>query len=424
MARANSTPSAENQSITSPSPSDAQDGPPVRRLVVLASLPGLRNSKGDWLLSVKFVNGMKMYAQNWPGPVVVGLQAGHEPTGDLDNRYWSPAELPFELQMIDFSELAKAGGELLPQSTVIVTINHLLYGLGQRCLEQGAILVANTELTLRTQLQIAQSVHGWGARFFKTSLWLLLNHRRAQLEIRTAKGLQCNGTPTYNAFARLNQSPLLYFDNRVTSELYATDADIEARFESLSRRQSLRLLFSGRLHTIKGVHHLVPLARLLRDRGMRFELWIAGDGPLRSSLEVQIAEHALQDQVRLLGTLDFYDGLIPLLRREIDLFVCPHLQGDPSCTYLETLSGGVPIVGYDNQAWRGVQQLSSAGRVCTLGEPAALASEIEALSNDHDELKLLAQRALAFSMKHEFEAEFERRVTHLLQLAASADHRS
>lgn len=177
---------------------------PAWRLVVLSSLPGIRSAEGHWLLPAKFVNGMKQYVERWNGTVVVGLQAGHEPSGDLDNRQWNPSELPFEVRIVDFRELAGNGGPLLRRSILLVTPNHLLYGLGQRCREQGGLLVANTELTLTTQLQIARSVHGWGLSLLKTRLWLLLNHRRALAEIRSAQGLQCNGTPTFEALSLIH----------------------------------------------------------------------------------------------------------------------------------------------------------------------------------------------------------------------------
>ncbi|HEX5739618.1 MAG TPA: hypothetical protein VFY22_14000, partial [Hydrogenophaga sp.] len=232
----------------------------ARRLLILSSLPASQNTEGQWLLPAKFVTGLKAYAQRWPGQVVVGLQRSAKTGADLDNRFWSPAELPFEVQIVRFSEVASVGSPLLDGAVVLVMLNHQLHGLGQRCKEQGAIFVANTELTLATQLQIARSGLGWGPRLIKTWFWLARNHRRALQEIRDAKGLQCNGTPTFDAFARHNPSPLLYFDNRTTSDLCATASDLEARFDSLTQRRRLRLLFSGRLHPIKGVHHLIPLA--------------------------------------------------------------------------------------------------------------------------------------------------------------------
>lgn len=395
--------------------------PSVRRLLILAPLPAVRNAEGQWLLPAKFVSGLKAYAKHWTGAVVVGLQRGSEFTADLDNRFWSPGVLPFELHVVSFPELAARGGPLLEGSVVLLTLNHTLYGLALRCREQGAILVANTELSLSSQFQIARATHGWGLQLIKAGVWLALNHRGAVKEIRLAKGLQCNGTPTFDAFARYNPSSLLYFDNRATSDLCANSADLEVRFEALSKRQRLRLLFSGRLHPIKGVHHLVPMARSLRALGIPFELWIAGDGPLRASLQAQVVEQGLDEQVRLLGTLDFERELMPMLRLEIDLFICPHLQGDPSCTYLETLCAGVPIVGYANEAWRGVHRLSSAGRLCASAQPKAMATEVAALSNDFAALRQLAHHALSFGRQHVFGAEFDRRIAHLQRLCASAE---
>ena len=396
-------------------------GPSARRLLILASLPALRNADGQWMLPAKFVSGLAAYARHWPGPVEVGLQAGSQPSADLDNRFWAPGELPFTVHTVSFPELAKRGSPLLDGAVVMASLNHTLYGLGQRCRERGAVFVVNTELSLLTQLQIAKVIHGWGVRLLMSGAWLLLNHRRAVREIRVAHGLQCNGTPTFDRFARHNASPLLYFDNRTTSDRCASAADLAERFESLSRRGRMRLMFSGRLHPIKGVQSLIPMASRLRAQGTPFELWIAGDGPLRETLQSQIVEQGLQEQVRLLGTLDFEQDLQPMLRREIDLFVCPHLQGDPSCTYLETLCAGVPIVGYPNEAWRGLHRLSSAGRLCASATPQAMASEVAALAGNVAELRQLAERALAFALQHVFEVEFPKRIDHLKRLCALED---
>ncbi|MBA4265545.1 MAG: glycosyl transferase group 1, partial [Comamonadaceae bacterium] len=224
--------------------------------------------------------------------------------------------------------------------------------------------------------------------------------------------------PTFDAYAQRNPDALLYFDNRTTADMLASAQDMDTRFERLEQRGGrLHLLFSGRLHPIKGAHHLVPMADHLRQLGVDFELSIAGDGPLRGDIEAQILTHGLQDQVRCLGTLQFADELMPLLRREIDLFICPHLQGDPSCTYLETLSGAVPIVGYDNEAWRGLHQRSGAGALCPQRDPASLASVVATLAPDISGLRKLAHQAVDFAREHLFEIEFDRRIVHLQRIA-------
>jgi colanic acid/amylovoran biosynthesis glycosyltransferase len=62
-----------------------------------------------------------------------------------------------------------------------------------------------------------------------------------------------------------------------------------------------RLICVGRLCEQKGQLLLIDAARLLSQRGTRFELVLAGDGNLRGELEALIARDALQDIVRITG---------------------------------------------------------------------------------------------------------------------------
>lgn len=389
-----------------------------RTLLVLAALPAVVRADGHWMLPTKLVSGMRLYAERWPGRVVLGLPGGDTLSDALDNAPWDPAMLPFGLLRLSFADLAARGHPILDNATVLAMLHHDLHGLAQLCRQQNARLVVNTELTLNTQLQIARASQPLGPGLLKAVVWLLLNHRRALREIGLAHGLQCNGTPTFDAFAHRNPHPLLYLDNRTTRDMLATPQHQADRARRIAERGRLRLLFSGRLHPIKGAHHLLPMAEHLRRMGVDFELVIAGDGPLRPELERQIQQRGLHPQVQCLGALDFATELMPLLRETVDLFVCPHLQGDPSCTYLETLSGGVPIAGYPNEAWQGLQRRSQAGVVCRGSQPQALAEAVAALLSTPDRLTDLSTRALAFAASHLFETEFDARISHLQRVSA------
>jgi len=406
-----------------PVPSGTSEPQPGnRRLLILVAIPAIQRADGHWLLPTKLVTGMQAYAAYWSGPVILGLPPGNQPSAELDNAYWAPDTLPFQIQELSFRALAERGHPVLDNTLAMAMLHHELHGLARRCREAGSLFVVGTELTLRTQMQMARSTHGLGPTLARQLIWLLLNHRLALRDVAEAHGLQCNGTPTFDAYAHRNPNALLYFDNRTTADMLASTQDTEARFERLARRGRPHLFFSGRLHPIKGAHHLVPVADHLRRLGMDFELSIAGDGPLRGDIEAQIRAYGLQDQVRCLGTLRFADELMPLLRREIDLFICPHLQGDPSCTYLETLSGAVPIVGYDNEAWQGLYQRSGAGALCVRREPASLAAVVSTLAQDVTALRRLAQKAVDFAREHLFEMEFNRRIAHLKQVASQGEN--
>ena len=62
-----------------------------------------------------------------------------------------------------------------------------------------------------------------------------------------------------------------------------------------------RIVCVGRLSDAKGQLLLIEAAKLLSDRGLKFELVLAGDGELRPDIEALIARHRLQDRIRLTG---------------------------------------------------------------------------------------------------------------------------
>jgi glycosyltransferase involved in cell wall biosynthesis len=110
---------------------------------------------------------------------------------------------------------------------------------------------------------------------------------------------------------------------------------------------------------------------------------------------------------------------MPTVRDAVDLFVCCHRQGDPSCTYLETLACGVPIVGYGNEAFEGLMRHCPAGESVPMNDWTAMASVIEKLARDPRRFAKMARIGLAFAREHTFEHEFKRRIEHMAQLLTS-----
>jgi hypothetical protein len=90
---------------------------------------------------------------------------------------------------------------------------------------------------------------------------------------------------------------------------------------------------------------------------------------MEPEMRAQVAKRSLENLIQFKGPLDFERELIPFIRENVDLFVCCHRQGDPSCTYLETMSCGVPIAGYDNEAFAGLVKTSAAGWFTPMDRP-------------------------------------------------------
>src|SRR5262249_49775617 len=159
----------------------------------------------------------------------------------------------------------------------------------------------------------------------------------------------------------------------------------------------LRLVFSGRLTAMKGAQYLIPIAANLKRRGIDFQLSICGDGDLGPSMRAMVQQLDLGQSVEFTGTLDFATQLVPFVRDTCDLFICPHFQGDPSCTYLETMGLGVPIAGYANEAWERLAADSHGGWATPLEKPDLLAEKIAQVASDRASLHSAATAALDFA---------------------------
>jgi glycosyltransferase involved in cell wall biosynthesis len=169
---------------------------------------------------------------------------------------------------------------------------------------------------------------------------------------------------------------------------------------------------------MKGADHLPLVARELKYLGIPFTMDICGGGEMEPAIQRDIQRFGLASQVRMRGTLDFENELLPFISEGIDLFVCCHRQGDPSCTYLETYSCGVPIVGYANEAFSGLvvaSEVGGAGWVTPMDDPVALARKIAELSANRKEIDTASNTALAFATQHTFENTMSKRVQHLIE---------
>jgi glycosyltransferase involved in cell wall biosynthesis len=174
--------------------------------------------------------------------------------------------------------------------------------------------------------------------------------------------------------------PLL-FDLRDFADLPGPGPAL-ARFPQINTTAP-RLLFLSRIHYKKGVDRLLRAAAILRDRGVAFQLLIAGTGdePYTSQM------HALRDQLTLqrhAEFLGFVSGIEKVsLYQASTAFVLPTSQENFGFVYFEALACGRPVVttkGTDT--WPEIE--SSGGGVIASGEPEPFADAIAGLLAEGD----------------------------------------
>jgi colanic acid/amylovoran biosynthesis glycosyltransferase len=286
------------------------------------------------------------------------------------------------------------------------------YGSGIRMARQAGIpYIMVIEYDLRTQITIATSEIGNPLRRIARALRNVLRYTAKDIpDMRHALALHCNGYPIFDETRRFNVNRLLYLDSRMSEDTVIPEDELEQRFSRLGQRP-LRLLFSGRYEPMKGSVDAVRVAVECIRRGLDIEMHCYGQGSLKSEMQTAASAALAPDRIFIHDAIP-YPELVKE-SRNFDIFICCHIQSDPSCTYLESFGSGLPVVGYGNLMWQRLSRESGVGYSSEVGDISAVASSIEALNDNHDELARMSRRARSFAIAHTSEKEFALRTTAL-----------
>ena len=391
---------------------DNIEGP--NELILLPSLSAYRGPRGGLVLTRKYMEGAAQYARNWPGPVTSLVRLDPQPTTDMDHQEYLPGEdeTGLELRPEVGPELAQ---RLSSAAQVVGFLSRDDAPMLELCQSIGLPMVFVSEYSPRTERQILASEQLHPLRRLRRHVWLWRSERIRRSMLRRAAGLQCSGTPTFENYKGLCADTHLFFDNRVRAAEVISDAAMQAKLTRLQAGEPLRLVFGGRFVPMKGVMELPRVASELRRMNVPFIFDICGSGPQEAELRASIQANGLQDVMILRGVLDFQTGWVPFLRDTSDIFVCCHTQGDPSCTYPEVMSCGVPIAGYANDAFRGIVETSGSGWQVPIFDAPALARRIAELHRDRAQIAEAALRARDFARQHVFETTFAARTAHFIR---------
>jgi colanic acid/amylovoran biosynthesis glycosyltransferase len=152
-----------------------------------------------------------------------------------------------------------------------------------------------------------------------------------------------------------------------------------------------RIIAVGRLIEKKGWSYLVEACALLRDKGMKFDCRIVGDGPDQETLERLIQERSLGESVQLVGPQS--QSQIIDLFGESSLFVLPAIHdrnGDSDnlpTVLIEALASSLPAVATDVAGIPEIVQHGTNGFLVPEKDSIALASAIASMSGDLTKLR-------------------------------------
>ncbi|WP_229229817.1 glycosyltransferase [Sinomonas cyclohexanicum] len=348
-------------------------------------------------LDDKTVAGLEEYARSWPGRILVVATVLPGP------------QLPREEHREYFDVIATRNAAVTIRNLKPAAVLALHRGDSSAILNTGVPVVLTSEYPMSVRL--AQQLIR--AQTSADRVRIMAGSARQELHFRTsarnAAGLQCNGFPSWKAYASLNRSPIFFHDHRIRTK----DIPAALATEPWDGSRPLRIAFSGRLTAIKGPQFALQMARELDRKKAPVELYFTGDGDLRQELEKSAPENT-----HFIGMLDFEREWKPFFRNHVDIAILPHPQGDPSCTYFEALGCGAPILGFANSTLTPLIERSDAGWT-TRSNGQALANKVFSLLENPEQIAAARSSGINYIAGQTFENVAHQRMRHVLECIAT-----
>lgn len=369
----------------------------VNRLVVL--IPDAVGHDGTFVsVNTKTLDGVLAYRERWPGEVVLAARTGAW-RSDAMQSVVRRADVPFDMELYDDIGLLQSR-----QGSTVTLAMHLVDN-AQLLKYDARRVVFYGEFPLSERI-IAARLRSRGVATLRAELGWRRRGNLLRRMVRESGGFQANGYPAWNEYAALSPDSILYFDTRVRSDHVRDRAN-----EKEASSRELRLAFSGRHILEKGPAFAVEATLEVLDAGHNVTLDIFGTGEQTGMLKS--AARRAGDQIRFFGAIPFDPDWTEHVRSQVDLMVLPHVQGDPSGTYLEAAALKVPVIGFDNSALSELVERHGIGWTVPIGDAGALAAKIGSLIGAHEELGAAGVAGRQMMNSRTMEQEFLRRVQHL-----------
>lgn len=203
----------------------------------------------------------------------------------------------------------------------------------------------------------------------------------------------------------------------------ASDQQFAARQAIIDANLSLEMVadaplvvYTGRLHSQKGLDDLVHAWEKIAKRRPNARLWLIGEGPHREPLYDLIVDLGLHHQVFLPGAFDDVTELLTAA----DLYVLPSYEEGMSLSLLEAMAAGLPVIATDIPGNRLLVEHERHGLLVPTHDPTALRSAIERLLDERHLASQLAATARA-RVAAEFSIE-QMAAQHLAVLDEASPH--
>ncbi|UXH45328.1 glycosyltransferase family 4 protein [Rossellomorea vietnamensis] len=177
--------------------------------------------------------------------------------------------------------------------------------------------------------------------------------------------------------------------------------DIKNFFNKLKGQSSISapfgkkvIIFTGRLVELKGVHFLISSLQMLKQTREDWVCWIVGDGVKFTSLQKQVNDLKLNNEVIFWGSRKD----VPSLLSKSDIFVLPSLFENQPLSVIEAQLLGKAVIVSDAGGLPEMIKHRSTGIITKAGNPQHLTNAINELLENESFREVLGQNAQKWAM--------------------------
>lgn len=225
--------------------------------------------------------------------------------------------------------------------------------------------------------------------------------------IHNASGIEINGDGAYEEYGSINPRTIRYYDHRI----YQHDLDSVQISTQPKNGAGITIAFSGRWTAIKGTDLFLEIAAQTHALNPDIQFVIMGDGEYRD-----LVQEYQYPNLQNLGFIKFDPEWKKYVRDYVDIMLLPHRQGDPSCTYFESLGMGVPVAGFSNDTLTPLVK-RGVGWEFSRFDVSAAAQKIVELNRDYAQVTQRALQAHKFMSDKSFEKTNRMRAEHMMNVA-------
>ena len=161
--------------------------------------------------------------------------------------------------------------------------------------------------------------------------------------------------------------------------------DIPQHVAHVSGTDTIRLLYLGRLHPIKGIENLLHACAILDAHGLSWSLTVAGPGDTRYTADLvakigriglRVSDKASPRHVAMIGEVS--ESAKKGLFENADMVVVPSYTESFGMVVAEALAHGVPVVASTGTPWARIDEIGCG--LCVDNDPETLAKAMEQMS--------------------------------------------